>query len=230
MSHYCCAVFANTPDDFYTLLEPYNEENEKYFVFQPVDEEKLFEKYDTDIDKSVYPTFEEYADSYGYNRQDGVLGYMCNPNAKWDWYTIDGKDYLFEPFENEMPDDTGVYKKSQIDFYKGCYDGDAEMLKAFWQEYVLGAAPDKPEYKHEIWKASYYIERYGTLDQFIKEQTRTVPYAFVKPDGTWVAPGTVGWFAIDDATSDSWNRYVDEFDEFIKNSPDCYVTFADLHI
>ena len=230
MSHYCCAVFANTPDDFDTLLEPYNEENEKYFEFEPVDEEKLHEKYCT-VGKEAYDTFESYVESYGYCRQNGVLGYMSNPNGKWDWYSLDGKDYMFDPKPGEEPDETYTYKKSQIDFYAGqMEDDELEKETKFWNEYVLGECKDADKYKNEIFKPSYYLNKYGTLEQYLKAISRVIPYAFITPDGEWIAPGEMGWFGLDNATSDSWNEYVKKFDDFVKNAPDCYVTFADLHI
>lgn len=45
--------------------------------------------------KELYSTFEEYMKKYnGISQRDpqkGRYGYWCNPNAKWDWYSIGGR-------------------------------------------------------------------------------------------------------------------------------------------
>lgn len=230
MSHYCCAVFTNDPNDFDKLLAPYNEEDESLFKFMPADQADIEREMETWRKWNPgYPTFEEYAKAAGYCYENGVLGRRCNPNAKWDWYTIDGKDYLFDPIEDEFCDDTSFYKKSQIDFYKPYPDANEYYFKAmdFWNQYVCGG---NDKYGDTFFTPEYYKQRYKTFAQYVKQTSRTIPYSFITPDGVWHAPGTMGWFAIDDSTSESMNEYVKEFDDFINNAPDCYVTFADLHI
>ena len=43
MSHYAVAVFASQPNEreFDRLLEPFNESDENYFIFEPVNEGEL---------------------------------------------------------------------------------------------------------------------------------------------------------------------------------------------
>jgi hypothetical protein len=47
-----------------------------------------------DIEKTVYESLDDYAQSYyGYNFREDIqqYGYWYNPNAKWDWYEIGGR-------------------------------------------------------------------------------------------------------------------------------------------
>ena len=44
--------------------------------------------------KEIYKTFKEFAEKesyYDYNEEYGGYGYMSNPNAFWDWYSIGGR-------------------------------------------------------------------------------------------------------------------------------------------
>ena len=39
----------------------------------------------------LYPTIEEYVETYGYTYFDGKPGYWYNKNAKWDWWVVGGR-------------------------------------------------------------------------------------------------------------------------------------------
>lgn len=100
MSHYRVAVFSDSPDtwSFEKLLEPFDEANGKYFEFIPISEdtEKHYLDYYTEH-PDIAASFEEYLTALGYiiDVKSGMLGYMANPNAKWDWYSLDGGDWMF---------------------------------------------------------------------------------------------------------------------------------------
>ena len=228
MSHYCCAVFAYDTWDFPALLEPYDENNEKYFVFEPISEEELRKRYAKFLEQN--PDWEKlgfdyYLEQQGYENRDGIYGISYNPNGIWDWYSLDGKDYLFDCKRGKHPDIEGNRKKSVVDFF--AIDKEAEKeARVFWNEYVLGKNPDA----QDLFKREYYLERYKTEDEYAKFCRRTIPYCFITPDGKLHEPGRVGWFASSDETPESWDAYVKEFDDFILNAPDCYVSFVDLHI
>ena len=44
--------------------------------------------------KKLYASFNDYAENergFSYDEEHGGYGYICNPNAKWDWYQIGGR-------------------------------------------------------------------------------------------------------------------------------------------
>ena len=218
MSHYAIAVFSYD-EDFDRLLKPYNEENEDEFVFEPVSEEEIEERWQNF--KKQNPNWEkEDFIKQSYEFHDGTHGNYYNPHGYYDWYTLDGRDYLFEIKGNEYPDHP---MKSDYDWYrKESFQSEQDLIEE-WKKYSTeGDGWYKPE---------YYLERYGTEEQYIKESMRpTLPYAFVTPDGVWHAPGEVGWFAMSDETAESMDKYYEEWRDFIDNGPDCYVSLVDCHI
>ena len=228
MSHYAVAVFSDD-GDFDKLLAPYGETNEAYFVkthYDAADVRKQFEKFRVE---NPNWTFKMYLENFGYTRDGDGLATYSNPNAKWDYYSLDGKSYLFDLRDDVSPDecDDGYYRKHDYDWYpvdEECEDDARE----FWRTYIV---PDDPKIQPPtIFTKEYYRVRFRTEDQYVKEVSRTVPYAFVTPDGVWHAPGTMGWFALSDDTADSWNRYVDEWDSWLLSEANPYVSLVDCHI
>jgi len=234
MSHYCCAVFVNNPNDFERILAPFSEQDERYFVFHPLTDEDIEalkqRYYACPEDKRLADTFDGYIDYLDYDRVDGKIGIMSNPNARYDYYTLDGRDYYCNPKEGEVPDATGYFKKSQIDFDAIDVDADYDSHKKFWDEYVLGKNQNSEDWKYELFNPEYYRNKYGTFDKYWNAVSKFVPYAFVTPDGEWVAPGKVGWFAMEDSTQESNDEYDKRFWDFVRNHDDCYVSFVDMHI
>lgn len=224
MSHYTVAVFADDPRDFDRLLAPYNESDEAYFEFHPVGRNSLIEDYKKDPKDCDFETWLKKA---GYCiDENGQTGYMCNPNAKWDWYTLDAREYLYKLKPGETEDARGFHRKNQYIYEDPLCD--EEERRAFWQNYVIdGIEQDPPQ----LWKPEYYIRRYGTFDQYLRRCKSMAPFAFVTPDGQWHAPGTVGWFAVDDTNADSNQAYLDEWDAYITDeTTNPYVSFVDCHI
>ena len=113
-------------------LEPYDEQtdNSEYLEFIDCTDElnevfaNLPEK-ETDTsypcDKEHYPTIEALAEKwYGYKKnEDGVYGYITNPSAKWDWYSIGNRwdGYLLDKKgngHNALPFDEVDWEKMFI--------------------------------------------------------------------------------------------------------------------
>lgn len=168
-------------------------------------------------------TFNEYMKCHGIKLDSNGKYYeMTNPNAKYDYYTIDGKCYYELPKPFQKPDESyGRYKKSQL----------CNGSRFVWFYRFIHAIDE--------W---LYIRKSKTVDKETKRSTRNifkfiknfemdvVPYCFIKPDGEWVCPGTIGWFACDDSTEESYKQYLKEWKEFWRHGDDCYVSFCDLHI
>lgn len=230
MSHYKIAVFSEWPDydSFDRLLEPYSENNADEFIFEPVSQEELDERWARFKEANEGWTYDDWLNEM-YTRKDGVYGNQYNPHGYYDYYSLDGGDYLYDL----LPEARRKYENDEYDAYcfpKSWYDWKLESNKGF--EKKLRKQWKKYSTDGDGWyTAAYYLERYGDEETYVRQmQYPTVPFAFVTPDGVWHAPGRVGWFAMSDETAESWDAYVAEWIDFIKNAPDCYVNLADCHI
>lgn len=94
-------------------------------------EERQAEQVEVGYDK-IYADFDAFCKEYhGYERRGDRYGYMSNPNAKWDWYSVGGRYRGYFPvkpdtegvvgapgsFGNEAPAGTAdIVRKGDIDF------------------------------------------------------------------------------------------------------------------
>lgn len=244
MSHFCVAVFSDTPDDasFDRLLAPYNENDN--FTRHVIPFGIIRAKYKTFLEQN--PAWKEHGFKYylkqmGYKIEDNQVIKYYNDNAKWDYYTLDGKDYLYELKPRVVLDwlipqelESERHRKNDYDYsYKEDNDEyGEEWNSAFWDWYVDGkpwAFYDTPE-PDPFYSREYYTTKYGTKEIYMKDAMSTAPFAFVTPDGVWHEPGTMGWFAVDNSTPEGMNRYIDEWNEFIASKSNPYVSFVDCHI
>ena len=223
MSHYAVAVFSEG-ENFDKLLAPYSESDERYFVFEKADYNELLEDYERFREKNNDMSMEQYLDLEGYIQRNGEWGYMHNPRGYWDWYNIDGKDYMFDL--KPKVKSKGRHRKNDYEWFEQDEDY-IETANEFWDKYIATDANGDPP---SFFNRKYYLERYKTKEQYVKERSRTVPYAFITPDGEWHAPGRVGWFACSDDTAESYNRYVEEWDNFLRSKGNPYVSLVDCHI
>ena len=237
MSHYCVAVFSNDRN-FDRLLEPYDENDERYFEqCQMTTESKNYYKknYNEAVNNgSFVGTFQEYMEDRGYTVVDDQILYRENPNALYDYYSLDGRDFEFY----DLLRDKRIQRPRLHDykFMKEPTKRELKNHKANWAEICKFAdmsdeeyQKHKNEYKH-FFSPKYLKERYVNEEQYIKEMSGNYPYCYITPDGVLHAPGRVGWFATDDATAESFNKYYDEWVAFINSDANPYVSFVDCHI
>jgi len=225
MSHYAVAVFDDN-GEFNHLLEPYNENNKRYYEFVPVKYEDIVSDFESFQRRNKNWTLEMYIQDFGYFQKDGQWGYEHNPNGYWDWYTLDGRSYLYDPVDGFEPEEGQEdYRKKDLNWYPNTSD-DAEEAAEFWEEFV----ENENDEIESFWNRNYYRDRYKTKEQYVREMSRVVPYAFITPDGVWHSPGRVGWFACSDETAEDWERYIKEWDEWIANDANPYVNLVDCHI
>ncbi len=227
MSHYAVAVFADD-GDFDRLLKPYDENNRDEFEFHPVEYQDILDKFERFHEQNNGWTLEEYIKEFGYfQSDDGRWGYVSNPHGYWDWYSLDGKDYLFD-LKRGVSLDEGQYdyRKNDYDWYASDPEERAQA-KEFWDKFVVGGETDG---YISIFSREYYLERYKTKKQYVKEASRTIPYAFITPDGVWHSAGTMGWFACSDETAEDADRYAEEWYAWIESDANPYVNLVDCHI
>ena len=197
-----------------------------------VPEGRGYERVEIDVSE-LYPTFEEYMEKYeGYERdpETGEYGYWENPNAKWDWYQIGGR------FSELLKTKTGLRvnygRIRDLDFAPD----QKEYLRAtrFWEVCVEGAPLLPGESKRDFdafYTAQYYIDQFGTKEEYAASMAAVVPWAFVSFDGEWHEKGEMGWFGAHDATKDSRVAFREAFYKALQDAaPTDYVVMVDCHI
>ena len=190
MSHFIGLVFVNTyEDNLDEMLEPYNEqtENEQYLEVTDCTDE-IQERFDSLpekddrldengkpwpylCDKEHYPTFESLAeDWFGYRKNaDGIYGYTCNPDAKWDWYAIgnrwdgylydkNGKEYNRLPFDDV--DWEKMFKKVEETYTN--YKGEEET---YISSHIPFCLVDTDGTWHEKGEMGWFGMSYGDKDE-----------------------------------------------------------------
>lgn len=230
MSHYCVAVFANHPREFETLLAPYDETNEAYYEYEPISEpsDHLKQRYDEMKEKNWLEdiSFDEWLTDLGYRIIDGKICVWRNPQGKWDWYTLDGKSWMFDLKDGEEYDDEGYTRKNQYNYINT--DTNKEECAEYWHERLREAAEAEDQKARQ--RAEYFLREFPTKEQYIRQMINLHPYAFITPDGVWHAPGNVGWFAISDDTPETCEQYMNEWLDYISSEENPYVSFVDCHI
>ena len=227
MSHYAVALFANDPNDFDNLMAPFDETDENFFIFEPVSDEEMLNQWEKFKKQNPAWLYSDWLKAT-YTLRDNTYGNWYNPHGYYDYYVIDGKDYMYDllPEAEQRFEKDGwpeFYHKSDLDWFSGSDEHPGSYWRKQWRVYSKDG--------DGFFSEKYYLERYVTEEQYVKEMMRpAVPYAFVTPDGKWHAPGRVGWFALSDETAESQDAYWEEWCDFIINAPDCYVSILDCHI
>ena len=226
MSHYAVAVFSDD-GDFDSLLKPYNENDREEFVFAVVPYETIQSEFQKFKKQNPSYTLNMYIKLYKYEQNNGQWGYWHNPHGYWDWYSLDGRSYMYDLKDGvELSEDEYDYRKNDYDWYPEDKENTEEDAE-FWDVYISGGKEDGYP---SLWSREYYLERYKTREQFLKEMALIVPYAFITPDGVWHAPGEVGPFATSSETAESFNKYVKEWEAWIASDENPYVNLVDCHI
>ena len=224
MSHYALAVFCDRPDreSFYELLKPYDENNEEYFVFEPVPEDELKRKWEKFHKQN--PSWEPkywLNEMFHYDEKSGLIGHWSNPKGYYDYCTFNGRD-CGAPLKKNAARKVRLMK-SDYEWMKPEDKMEADEYAKEWDHHC--------KFGDGWYSPSYFQDNYGSKEQYVKEMLRPwTPYAFVTPDGEWHAPGTVGWFAVSDDTFETRDKYWQEWCDFINNGHDCYVSIFDCHI
>ena len=82
-----------------------------------------------------------------------------------------------------------------------------------------------------FYKESYYVERYGTMEEHLRQAGMWSTFAVVDENG-WHEQGEMGWFGCSSETPEEAGDWTKKFEErFIKNcNPDDVLTVLDCHI
>ena len=183
MSHFEVMVVLNTPStvDLANQLEPFNQNTEdpEFSSFQDETDEitkeyatgRPFTHEDSEeepLHRDTYSTVEEFAENW-YGRiktADGRYGYVGNPNAKWDWYTLGGR-----------------------------WMGHLISKSTTGAAYLLGrsgAGNNKPPHVRSV---DLVRKRDIDMDEMEKLGHKLRPFAVIK-DRKWYSSGDSGWFGV----------------------------------
>lgn len=140
--------------DVESNLAPYSDSDENYFEFQDETEEHT-SYYQTGTVKALvheginqlvynlpaelqsqakempvkefYPTFEDYLEYCGKKEEDGRIGYHCNPDARYDWYSVGGRWERMIPLKEpyKKPDGEMVF------YVNSAIVGEIDLLEFF---------------------------------------------------------------------------------------------------
>lgn len=176
--------------------------------------------------------------------EEGNVYSTYNPQSKWDWYEIGGrwakslllkngkrvdqakiKDVYFHG-HSEMPKDNtdpiSIIRGNQNPIVK-YIDEATESCGNEWDKIIEGKG---------FYNPAYYLEKYKTKDNYVKQSLTFSTYAVLTADGQWHAPGEMGWFGCSSETPEEGNTFVDQYYEsFIKDAnPEHYIIIVDCHI
>jgi hypothetical protein len=252
MSHFTVAVLSNSRHDIESLLAPYNEQTEdpQYQEFEPTGaSDELLAEYEKHRDK--YPTFEEFCKCYYgyiYDEESGMWGYVCNPNAKWDWYMIGGRwsnslrlkpgceGYMGTPswglagtFPQEGRCDQALLKNVDLSPDPDEYEKAVRFWEVFVEKQPLKEGENERDF-FDFHAPEYYIKLYGTKERYAEQQAEFSTWALVTPDGEWYEKGQMGWFGMSDATAESISEYRAALNKVLAENPDVWITIVDCHI
>ena len=248
MSHYLVGVIIDDVTDVkeavIEVLAPYDENIKvKPYIYKTKEEliangKARKEKYskETDIQDYMKPYLEATTDEELYELEiedleedeldtDGNELSTYNPKSKWDWWQIGGRftgeDYI---------------QLKDFVLYDKLSDKELALHTRAWESFCGKRELDKEDEEaifggFRMWNNQYYIERYGTFDNYIREITSNIPYAFVDKNG-WYERGSMGWWGCDNATVDSINDYMEFAEQYFRaeENQNKYIVFVDCHI
>ena len=251
MSHFTVAVLSHCPDDVERLLEPFNENtyDPDFLEHQPAQEsmQELRENYESM--KGEYTSFEDFLDryyGYQYNEELDEAGYVCNPRAKWDWWTIggrwpgllrlkDGGSGTYGPDVEPRERVEGFCDQAKLRDVDLSPDPEryAKGLR-FWEVYVEGGSlqtGETPGMYQSYFNPQYFIEQYHDKETYARSVSEFSVWALITPDGEWHEQGQMGWFGLSDATFDSRKSFMEQLQQaLVAGDPELYITIVDCHI
>ena len=177
-----------------------------------------------------YSDEEAYQSHIKYIEEDDVLSdgsvvQWHNPEAKWDWYVIGGR------FENQIPLKDGTLVDSSVcsEIRLEPTQEEIDKLKDEWNKHT-NTDVELGEGEFLFYKPSYYLERYGDEDAYIKANVGLIAYAMLTPKGEWIQSGEMGLFGIGTDTADSEIQFAEKLQTYIKENPGLVATMIDCHI
>jgi len=119
--------------------------------------------------KVLYPTFDDFCSEYHgaeKNEETGEYGYVHNPNAKWDWYSIGGRwaDAYLDKYG--LPGVKGLIK--HWDWETKTEDGDLPYTFAFIND--IGEWIQRAEMGWWAFTSDENADYHKQFEQFVKDE------------------------------------------------------------
>ena len=208
MSHFCTIVFCKDPKDFESLLAPYAEYQCQY-------------DYPRDILKFVED------DKFDIDPEKNKRGYWDNPQAIWDWYEEGGRYSQFL----HLKDGRCATSAKISEFSLAPTPEQIQYYSREWDVAVDGAEKTEKEERELFFRPEYYLERWGTKENYMYDMCNSWGFHFITPDGKLHSRGKPLWFGCAIDTRESNRQYVDEWQQAIESLPDdYYMVVVDCHI
>lgn len=203
---------------------------EEYKNWEDFSEEKLYEEY---IDCNYFDSI-KYLQEEGTIDDEGNVYSTYNPNSKWDWYQIGGRfSGLLKIKNQDLYCDSA--KISDVDFYYKDPEK-AKIQERYWDLVVNKKEPTEED-KRDFWLAftpekEYFLERYGSKENYVDQMTQTRTYAILLPDSNWYEAGEMGWFGISHASTNDEKTFDESYFNILdlEKYKDYYITIVDCHI
>lgn len=193
---------------------------EDYFKYETLSDDEVIKKY-----------MKDYEEDYDFDYDGNQLS-NYNPDSKWDWYCVGGRWSGF--FKNKKGEKVDECLIKDLDLTIDENSEEYLFAKRFWEVNVENAPLKAGEERKDFltfYSPEYYKERYGNVENYCKSCCNFSTYAMVDASGIWHEPGQMGWFACDNSTSESREKYDKFFEEYLKNAdPEWTITIVDCHI
>lgn len=203
--------------------------------------------------------FKAERDEFGEYDEEGNELSSYNPNSKWDWYEIGGRfnnkllvkenvnvekmgNPSFFNLDSKYKDAPKGYKwcnvakLKDIEFEKMSeFNNKYEKAIRFWEVNIEGKEPltdeEKEDKKWCFYNPKYYIDLYKTKENYAKIESMFNTWAVLDEEG-WHEKGKMGWFALNDATHESINDFIEKFNEILHDPKNAekYLVIIDCHI
>lgn len=232
MSHFSVLVFSN--DDGLSvdeLLEPYYEGNTRapYIDYTRQEAIDYVRQHYTDFkDKTDEECWKFMAEGCITDKQGNIYT-TANPDAHWDWWVEGGRWENYLRLKNGERATSARIK--DIDFSL-----DSEVYKdalRFW-DIVVEGKPLKPFEKmpFSLWKPEWYLDNYGSREEYAERDACFSTYAVVTPDGIWFEKGEMLWFgvrSVPEKDTKDWDlNFVERF--ILPEDENTIITIVDCHI
>lgn len=246
-----------TKEDLIKNAKEYQQSLIEHFKDNPKDTASAYQqKYlDAKTDEDFYKAARTESDDH-YDT-DGNELCTYNPDSKWDWYSIGGRfnntliinkditdcyekgDWALcksdEKTVTDHPELKRVNGAKIKDIHFDLMGGDYNKVLRFWELVVEGQEPqneeDKELIKWNFYTPEYYMDQYESKEEYARQESSFSTWALVDEYG-WYEQGTMGWWAMNDATKETRKSFVDAFQEYITapEHQEEYLFIVDCHI
>lgn len=236
--HFPVAVFHYPEENIEEKLERYYEctDDPDFIEFDPKETRKEILEYLRKNEDSRTPEEYAYEVAYVYDPASDSYGYMQNPNAKFDYFTIGGRWDGFLRIKPEYVVNAPLRNSAPLAYVDTSPDPEKYMRAIREWEICVENKPIMDNEYRPITpydSPKDYIDRYSTKEDFANIKAAFSTHAFVTPDGEWHELDRLDRWYNNDSTCESRNDYQREFEktiEALRDDPDVWITILDCHI